>query len=314
MSRLITRIWIHRWLWSATCGFALALALSTGATALASGGTEGESTSSKSVASADGASIAVADCVECHDETSLQHTPHVALDREDLVSSLTGASSSCTACHTGATEHMATEGEGPIFSFAGSPAENSQVCLGCHSDNHSRFANSDHAKAGLDCLDCHDSHAREPREASALFDLGDRPSATCAECHNTVFAQFGATERGHRIEEGVLECTSCHNPHERSARVALGGFKQQQCAQCHVDKNGPWVFEHPAGRTEGCASCHSPHGSPNRHMLNFQAVAEQCYSCHAVVPGFHTRFTEESQCTSCHSQIHGSNLHPAFLQ
>ena len=85
-----------------------------------------------------------------------------------------------------------------------------------------------------------------------VADLGDRPSATCAGCHNDSFVQFGFTERGHRIEEGVMECTSCHNPHEKSARVALGGFKQQQCAECHADKNGPWVFEHPAGRVEGC--------------------------------------------------------------
>jgi hypothetical protein len=33
------------------------------------------------------------------------------------------------------------------------------------------------------------------------------------------------------------------------------------------------------------------------------------------VPGFHAppRFTSESQCTNCHVAIHGSNLHPAFL-
>ena len=49
-------------------------------------------------------------------------------------------------------------------------------------------------------------------------------------------------------------------------------------------------------------------------MLHIQKVTELCYSCHATAPGFHVRFTAETQCTSCHSQIHGSNLHPAFLQ
>ena len=33
-----------------------------------------------------------------------------------------------------------------------------------------------------------------------------------------------------------------------------------------------------------------------------------------VVPGFHTRFTNESVCTNCHSTIHGSNFDAAFLK
>lgn len=49
-------------------------------------------------------------------------------------------------------------------------------------------------------------------------------------------------------------------------------------------------------------------------MLTFQAVAELCYSCHVAVPGFHSRFTLDTQCTNCHSSIHGSNLDPYFLR
>jgi uncharacterized paraquat-inducible protein A len=49
-------------------------------------------------------------------------------------------------------------------------------------------------------------------------------------------------------------------------------------------------------------------------MLKFQNVAEACFSCHAVVPSFHSRFTAETPCTNCHSTIHGSNFHPAFLK
>jgi predicted CXXCH cytochrome family protein len=95
----------------------------------------------------------------------------------------------------------------------------------------------------------------------------------------------------------------------------LGGFKHEKCFTCHTDKQGPYVFEHLTSRVEGCTSCHdSAHGSVNRHMLSYQRVADLCNSCHTVVPGFHTRFVNTSQCTNCHSQIHGSNLHQAFLQ
>ena len=96
--------------------------------------------------------------------------------------------------------------------------------------------------------------------------------------------------------------------------MLLGGFKQQQCTSCHTDKEGPFVFEHGSQRVEGCVACHDPHGSPNRHLLTFQSVADLCYSCHGVVPGFHTRFIADSQCTNCHSTIHGSNFDPFLLK
>jgi DmsE family decaheme c-type cytochrome len=124
--------------------------------------------------------------------------------------------------------------------------------------------------------------------------------------------EFTFNER-HRLEDGIMECSSCHDPHEPTLRVRLGGFKTQECTECHLDKMGPFVFEHGTSIVEGCTSCHAPHGSPNRFMLSFQAEGDLCYSCHVIMPGFHSRFTSESSCTGCHTTIHGSNLHPAFL-
>jgi predicted CXXCH cytochrome family protein len=104
--------------------------------------------------------------------------------------------------------------------------------------------------------------------------------------------------------------------------MMLGGFKQSQCADCHPDTEGPFVFEHPVSRVDGCVACHEPHGSPNRHMLKIQDVGALCYTCHAEVPQFHTgfspvappRFNEQTVCTNCHVTIHGSNLDPLFLR
>jgi DmsE family decaheme c-type cytochrome len=144
-------------------------------------------------------------------------------------------------------------------------------------------------------------------------------SALCADCHAASLAQFDLNER-HSLE--TVECVSCHNPHAPENRRMLGGFRQQACAACHLDKEGPFVFEHAASRVEGCTACHTPHGSPNRHLLTHQRVGELCYSCHAVVPQFHLgfspvappRFDLDTQCTNCHVTIHGSNLNEAFLQ
>jgi DmsE family decaheme c-type cytochrome len=255
-----------------------------------------------------------ATCAECHDDvvSTMARSPHQALDLPEWVQH-TGQAGSCSNCHGNAEQHLATDGDAPMYSFGDSTRGDSEQCLSCHQKSHPQFLRSDHAKAGLGCTDCHSVHAEREPETMVVASLRGRPSATCVECHSEVATQFSFTQ-GHRLEEGTIECTSCHDPHEPSARVQLAGFKQRQCAECHVDKNGPFIFEHPVSRVDGCTACHTPHGSPNRHLLSFQKVAEACYSCHAVVPGFHSRFTLETQCTNCHSQIHGSNLHPFFLQ
>ncbi|GMR22042.1 MAG: hypothetical protein BMS9Abin37_0368 [Acidobacteriota bacterium] len=184
--------------------------------------------------------------------------------------------------------------------------------MSCHGQAHPRFFASSHSRAGLSCKSCHSVHSDDRLDVSAPDGYIGRASQECTECHANAVTEFTFNEH-HRLEEGIMECTSCHNPHEPTPRVRLGGFKTQQCTQCHVDKLGPFVFEHGTSLVEGCISCHSPHGSPNRFMLEFQAEGDLCYSCHVVMPGFHSRFTSETMCTSCHWSIHGSNLNPAFL-
>jgi len=243
-------------------------------------------------------------CVQCHEEVvkGLLRQPHAAIGGE-----------SCTACHSGAEKHV-QEGGGTdnIFSFKPSdlPNQKAKVCLKCHADYGSRFMAGPHGKAPLDCLTCHSVHV-----------VGTNPnllktSATksCAPCHEDVFAKFALNER-HRLTEGALGCTNCHNPHEPATRERLGGFKQEACLKCHTDKGGPYLYEHGSSRVEGCTMCHDPHGSPNRHMLTFQSVGDLCFSCHVNAPQFHRNFTERTtNCVACHSSIHGSNLSPIFLK
>ena len=120
-----------------------------------------------------------------------------------------------------------------------------------------------------------------------------------------------ATRRARRLApRAVPECTSCHDPHEPAARSLLGGFKQQACIGCHEDKGGPFVFEHPASRTEGCTACHSPHGSPNRHLLATQRVAELCYGCHAEVPQFHLGLAQPVPPRARHAMHELPHEHP----
>jgi DmsE family decaheme c-type cytochrome len=242
----------------------------------------------------------------------------------------TGEPIGCRNCHGDVADHIRQGGgRRAVFAFRDEPVvERNAKCLACHRDDHPNFDRSPHAQAGLACTSCHQQHAEHsatdllhtpaaPRNIEALA----ATSRLCFECHSEQFATFEQNDH-HRLREGVLECTSCHDPHEPVTRSLLGGFKQQQCIGCHTDKGGPFVFEHAASRVEGCTACHSPHGSPNRHMLAHQRVGELCFSCHAAVPQFHAgfsptappRFGLDTQCTNCHSQIHGSNFNPFFLR
>lgn len=261
-------------------------------------------------------------CASCHDLDTPGYllNAHRVINQDAELAAHLGVESSCNACHGDATDHLdAGGGEGTIFAFrANEPAvKRSDVCLSCHADSHPRFFATKHAAAGLACTDCHSIHGSEG--AANLLASDDEwtehgaVTASCASCHGEVLAQFEFNER-HRLNEGTLDCASCHNPHEPESRLMLAGFKQENCISCHTDKGGPFVFEHASGKVDGCVACHQPHGSPNRHMLTFQSVADVCYSCHLVVPGFHSRFTAETVCTNCHSTIHGSNFHEAFLK
>lgn len=266
-------------------------------------------------------------CADCHDDqvAAFAANPHAILDDPEWGAYST-AGWSCASCHAGAADHAEEGGgTGNVFAFGEgtTAAERTQACQECHTDSHPRFRTSEHAQAGVDCSSCHQVH--QPAAAAVALlrsgpmaaadpadELGVR-SRLCGECHGDVAARFQWNER-HRLQEGILACTTCHDPHERATRARLAGFNQQACLDCHTDKGGPFIFEHAANRIDGCVACHDPHGSPNRHMLAFQRTAELCFSCHAQVPGFHSRFNLDSVCTNCHTTIHGSNFDQSFLK
>jgi DmsE family decaheme c-type cytochrome len=257
--------------------------------------------------------VDVEECAACHEDQAT--LPHHA-----------GGSVNCGSCHAGATEHAESGGEPElVFGFGddGTSQSRAEACLTCHWTEHPGFFTGPHASSGTDCSTCHSIHQPSPKSRGNLLQTAHgigRPmenlsasSALCQGCHEEVFSQFDLNER-HRLREGILDCVSCHDPHDVNPRAQLGGFKQQMCAECHADKAGPFVFEHPVMQADGCTACHDPHGSPNRHMLTFQRTAELCLSCHVSMPGFHSRFTLDTQCTNCHASIHGSNLDPVFFK
>ena len=239
-------------------------------------------------------------CATCHEvwAEEFSETPHAE-------------TRNCTACHGLADVHLETGGAGTIFAFKDSEPviKKNRICLSCHTDDSGAFFAGPHGKSAMDCVSCHSIHyaAQGPKL------LKQNGNQNCSVCHRDTAAKFALNER-HRLREGILDCITCHDPHGPSIRERLAGFKHQACFQCHTEKTGPFLYEHEASRIEGCSVCHDVHGSPNRHMLIFQDVADLCFSCHIAAPSFHSRFDQTTNCVTCHSTIHGSNLSPIFLK
>lgn len=259
-----------------------------------------------------------APCSGCH----AQQADHFA----DTVHGRALGSEDCVSCHGDGQAHVRGVKQGTIMAFdAESSASKSAMCTGCHVDQHAAPGNP-HDAAGLACSDCHNVHTTGNTGSLPRGQAGrglDAASAVCVGCHEDVLTQFAFNE-AHRLTEGSVSCTSCHDAHAPDDGLHLGGFGDSECEDCHADKSGPFVFEHGAQRVEGCVACHEPHGSPNRHMLTHQETGELCYTCHAGVPQFHlgfapsavapARFDERTVCTNCHVTIHGSNLDRVFLR
>src|SRR5229473_1124700 len=111
------------------------------------------------------------------------------------------------------------------------------------------------------------------------------------------------------VPEGALKCTDCHNTHGTSNRATLRQTGWETCTQCHIEKRGPFVFEHSAVKVEGCTACHTPHGSVNRMLLVRREERFLCLQCHvnpsAVnVPHGRLGFQTRGDCSRCHASIH----------
>jgi predicted CXXCH cytochrome family protein len=65
-------------------------------------------------------------------------------------------------------------------------------------------------------------------------------------------------------------------------------------------------------KTEGCVSCHTPHGSSNPRLLRRSQINLLCLECHSLTtdPGapatstFHNQAQKYQACTMCHIQIY----------
>lgn len=262
------------------------------------------------------------ECKACHEDQfkTYRTSPHF---QTTLDTRRGPAWQGCEACHGPGKEHIESGGEvSKIFSFTRVKSEEaSRQCLDCHQlgEEHSNFVRSEHQKQGIGCIDCHSAH--HPQTTERL--LKATQPQLCYGCHLEAKAEF-IKPFHHRVNEGLVKCSDCHNPH--------GGFLTKQlratiaqdavCFKCHAEKAGPFVFEHVPVKTEGCVSCHTPHGSSNPRLLKRANVNLLCLECHTLtvdspvpgVPSFHNQAQKYQACTMCHMNIHGSNFSEVFFK
>ncbi|MBI3666511.1 MAG: DmsE family decaheme c-type cytochrome [Acidobacteria bacterium] len=242
----------------------------------------------------------------------------------------------CEACHGPGRAHA--EGKGAtskINRIEGRPAKQVlDACLKCHAKDftHANVRRSAHSTNDVSCANCHSIH----HSPAPKYLLAKQQKELCYSCHLEAKAQFDMPFR-HRVNEGAILCTDCHNPHGnfnstwrsgvRPRLVADSFGNDEACLKCHTDKRGPFVYEHAPARIEGCEACHAPHGSVNPRLLKRPAVFAMCLECHNGVAGFAkegfgdpipaTSFHRLEQprfqnCLTCHVRIHGSNIDRRF--
>jgi DmsE family decaheme c-type cytochrome len=275
-------------------------------------------------------------CTDCHQNIAdpFYRNPHF----KSVVSGKEKPENTgCEGCHGPGGDHFdAGGGRATIRDFSTlPPQEILNACLRCHSQTLSRanIRRSTHTQENIVCTNCHSIH--KPQTPKNL--LAKQQTELCYGCHTTVKAQFSMPFK-HRVNEGVVQCTDCHNPHGAAAptwRAALrprmvdqAQANEEPCLKCHIDKRGPFVYEHAAVRVDGCETCHMPHGSTNARLLTRPAIFTMCLECHNGKTGFGRTgqgILEQSathnmadfryqNCTTCHVRIHGSNTDPRFLR
>ena len=259
--------------------------------------------------------VGTAVCEACHvdESSSFEKSPHW---KTTLDTRRGAAWQGCEACHGPGSAHLADAGDKTkIFSFKTASAKSiSDRCLTCHASGHEQmdWSRSEHGHNNVSCTDCHSAHHAKQDE----FLLIKAQPELCYACHVQQKPQF-AMPFHHRVNEGLVRCSDCHNPHGTVAakQVRTSAAQDAVCFTCHADKRGPFVFEHEPVKVEGCESCHTPHGSPNVHMLKVSNVNLLCLSCHTTsfanapgAPSFHNQAAQYQACTLCHTQVHGSNV------
>lgn len=181
----------------------------------------------------------------------------------------------CAACHdshgtASPGAYNLKAGDVPVWGLAGGgPLEpRSTTCLRCHASEDVRRSQSDvmlgPGSGRYVGLDLAGQHPLGP-----LDRILGRDALPGDATRRPLFSRFSGREW-----ESV-ECTSCHDPHQRGA-APLSGMVTSTCLGCHAST--PYRLTHAE---LDCQACHDVHTTdPNRRLLAGPGADSQCRECH----------------------------------
>jgi DmsE family decaheme c-type cytochrome len=229
-------------------------------------------------------------CMTCHEAYAKHHKTDIH------------RAQSCEKCHGPGSLHIKSRGKEPgtILSFKTmKPAERSEVCLQCHSQDAcapgARWRTSTHANAGVSCTDCHKAHYTVP-PGTAPTQVGMNNAAP-----NPI--RLAAEEKPNKDKEEA-EMVAI-----RAASHKLGAANPQTCLTCHKDKSELLRVAHPhqiGGKNNFvCTTCHDPHGK-----IKAETRKDLCLNCHKGHPTMAWQSSIHNlsgvACVDCHNP-HPSN-------
>jgi DmsE family decaheme c-type cytochrome len=203
-------------------------------------------------------------CSQCHYDkfASYQNSPHSFSGDPKTPAANFG----CESCHGPASNHVGGgggRGVGGLMNFAKTlpTRERNGVCLECHTRGIvALWHGSKHDDAKLACVDCHQIHGGNPKLLA-----WPTQQQLCTQCHQQIRSALMKPSH-HPLREEKMQCTNCHNPHgTQTAKLISANSANDKCYECHAEKRGPFLWEHPPVR-ENCINCHDPHGSPHEPL------------------------------------------------
>lgn len=137
-----------------------------------------------------------------------------------------------------------------------------------------------------------------PRPSGALA-----PDASCvtAECH----ADY---TRASHIHSPVAQqaCLACHQPDAGAHTYPLLREGNALCTFCH-NVSGTQPVQHQA-LDSGCLTCHSPHTSSTKYLLNRPSIQATCATCHNTgLRKFAHQPYLQGDCSLCHEPHQSAN-------
>ena len=178
------------------------------------------------------------------------------------------------------------------------------LCYACHPALETQFKDvSVHAPVrNGECAKCHEPHlANRPKLLRASA------PELCFGCHPEIRDLLAANPHA----PAKKDCGTCHavhaspNEHLLLGGKMTGGAVSTLCAGCHdLAKLKPGHRGADMGKLE-CTSCHNPHGSKGKHLMNTTAVhppyQDGCDSCHSEGTGLSEK--QPTLCFMCHDAL-----------